>query len=143
MGARGRKSAADLSVVPMGERARRPAPPDDLTDDQREVWLDVVQAMPSDWFGRETHATLAQLCRHVDRARKFAAVLDHADVAKMLKDGHIDELSKLSAMAERESRAALAHARSLRLTQQARMRPETAKRQTQRAGNSPYEWMGE
>lgn len=45
----------------------RPDPPDEyrLSDEQTAEWWSVVNRMPADWFPRETHALLAQFCRHV------------------------------------------------------------------------------
>lgn len=64
MGVRGRKSAAALALVgPSGiESVRRPAPPADLTDEQKVEWVAVVNRLPADWFPRETHPMLVALC---------------------------------------------------------------------------------
>ena len=76
--------------------------------------------MPADWFGRESFPVLASYCRHVCRARWLAAQIDAYADKLVRKDGGVQTLDKLFGMAERESRAVLTHARSLRLTQQSR-----------------------
>jgi hypothetical protein len=119
---RGRKSAAHLAIVapiPTG----RPQPPPDLTEEQSEVWRSTAAALPPDWFARETLPVLAQYCRHVCRARWLAKWVD-----KNAPSMGMPELDKGLAMCERESRAVLAHARSLRLTLQSRTDPKTAGR---------------
>ena len=50
MNSRGRKSSAELAVVPVALDARRPPPPDDLTEAQAHAWRDTVSAMPPGWF---------------------------------------------------------------------------------------------
>ena len=113
---RGRRSVASLAVVTPLPQDRRPAPPSELTAEQASVWRDTVNAMPSDWFGGESFAVLADYCRHVVRARRL-----DAEIEKQTASG-IDAtlIERLYAMAEREGRAVLAHARSLRLTVQAK-----------------------
>jgi hypothetical protein len=77
MGTRGRKSAASLSVSLASpvETIARPDAPYDLTDEQIAEWWAVVNRMPADWFPRETHAMLAQYCRHVVNARRVAQLI--------------------------------------------------------------------
>jgi hypothetical protein len=60
----GRKSAASLAVVNvLGNE--RPAPPDDLTEEEAEEWRAIVSRMPHDWFTRENRPLLAEHCRHI------------------------------------------------------------------------------
>jgi hypothetical protein len=141
MAQKGRKSAASLSIVTQLE-TRRPPPPDDLTAEQAEEWRATVSTMPVGWFGRETYPLLASYCRHVCRSRWLAKQLDdHAD--RIIKlEGGVVLLDKMFGMAEREGRAVLAHARSLRLTQQARYDARAAGRQAMNApGGSYYDTM--
>jgi hypothetical protein len=75
MAQRGRKSAASLSIVSvLGNE--RPAPPEDLTDEEAKEWRAIVGRMPADWFTRENFPLLVEYCRHVVRARDLAR--DHA-----------------------------------------------------------------
>jgi hypothetical protein len=55
-------------------------------------------------------------------------------------DGGLDRFDKLLAMAERESRAALACVRALRLTPQARIEPKTAGRKATGNHRGPMPW---
>jgi len=100
--------------------------------------------MPVGWFGRETYPLLTSYCRHVCRSRWLAKHLeDHAD--RIIKlEGGVVLLDKMLGMAEREGRAVLAHARSLRLTQQARYDARAAGRQAASGmSGSYYETMGD
>jgi hypothetical protein len=56
---RGRKSAAELSVIVSPLNARRSPPPSELTDEQAEEWRAIVGRMPPGWFTREHFALLA------------------------------------------------------------------------------------
>jgi phage terminase small subunit len=63
---RGRKSAAELSVVPLIPGAqRRPEPPKEFTAAEAEVWRLTVGAMRPDWFGPETRPLLRGYCTQV------------------------------------------------------------------------------
>lgn len=113
-----RKSAAALSIVPpVGvSEVRRAAPPEDLTDEQKQEWLAVVNRMPADWFPRETHAMLAQFCRHVISARRVANLLDRMEKAPEAFD--IREYEAMLRMQAREGSAMSSLATRMRMTQQ-------------------------
>lgn|SRR6185369_4635275 len=121
MKTRGRDSAASLEIVPFAskvaplERVERPRPPADLTDDQAEEWRAVVNRMPAEWFPRETHALLADYCRHVVMARKISQLIQQSEEGETLDVGEYDRLGR---MAERESRVIASLATKMRLTQQ-------------------------
>jgi hypothetical protein len=64
MAQRGRKSAASLSIVQvLGNE--RPAPPDELTEEEAEEWRAIASRMPHDWWTRENYPLLAEYCRHI------------------------------------------------------------------------------
>jgi chaperone required for assembly of F1-ATPase len=130
MATRGRKSAASLEIVtasPVGTVAR-PDAPYDLTDEQTEEWLAVVNRMPADWFPRETHGMLAQYCRHVVAARRVAQLISKAEKQKALDVEAYDRLLK---MQEREGRAISSLATRMRISQQATVRAEQARKPKQ------------
>ena len=129
---RGRKSQADLSVVPIGQRPP-PDPPSDLTPEQKALWHEITARMPPDWFDAPSQPLLAAYVRHVCRARHLARALDDAPHDALHDDAKLAHFDKLSRAAERETRAALTLARSLRLTQQSRYDPRAAHRAAGRA----------
>jgi hypothetical protein len=118
MGSRGRKSADALSVVSATriEAVQRSDAPYDLTDEQTEEWWAVVNRMPAEWFPRETHAMLAQYCRHVVAARRVAQLVAAAEAGQGLDVEAYDRLLK---MQEREGRAISSLATRMRISQQA------------------------
>jgi hypothetical protein len=128
-------------VVQLTPELRRPAPPADLTTAQAVVWRAVVDHMPADWFRPETLDLLAAYCRHICRERFLSAELDRCPATALSTEDGLGHFGKLSAAAERESRAALALARSMRLTQQSRYDAAKAARAvgSQRIGPAPWE----
>lgn len=144
MGARGPRSNNQLTTVTsLALRIGRPTPPEDLTAEQAEVWRVVVERMPPDYFPRETHETLAAYCRHVSRARLLSHALDRCESKHLETIDGLDHYRKMATAAERETRAVLACARSMRITQQARIDPETASRRAKSGTSTPKPWEAE
>ena len=113
---RGRKSAASLEVVSSNVAPiERPPAPDDLTDEQAEVWQKITSRMPADWFPAETWPLLGMYCRHVVAARRVAQLIAQAEESPDLE---VETLDRLYKMQERESRAMSSLATRMRLTQQ-------------------------
>ena len=113
---RGRKSA--LSVVGGSgiSAIERPQPLPELTPEQRNEWIQVVNALPADWFPAETHGVLAQYCRHLVTARHVAQMISDMESNKEID---VNEYDKLLKMQERESRIGVSLATKMRITQQA------------------------
>lgn len=135
---RGRKSAAELAVVPVALDARRPAPQTHLSEPQAEVWRDTVATMPAGWFQRSHEPLLTAYCRHVVRAAELDKLLQSA--MALGSDASVKDADILLKMAERETRALIACARTLRLTHQAQMHPRTAGRAIDNAPTGPRPW---
>jgi hypothetical protein len=117
MGARGRKSAASL-LLPKPAKpdvVERQRPPHHLTDEEVEVWADVVNAESADWFSPSTVPILAQYCRHVVQAKRLGELLERATSDPALT---IDNYDRLLKMQERESRAIASLATKMRISQQ-------------------------
>ena len=64
MGARGRKSAAELSAISCDgiELHRRPEPPEHLGDNAAEIWRAIINSLPADWFSPGTLPLLEAMC---------------------------------------------------------------------------------
>jgi hypothetical protein len=89
MGARGRKSMAELMVpAALAEVIRRPEAPDDLTVEQGDEWCAIVGAMPPDHFMRGNYPMLSQLCRHIVSSRRIAQLIEQVANEKVL-DHHL------------------------------------------------------
>jgi hypothetical protein len=102
-------------------KAARLQPPSGITEDQHAIWNMTVQSLPPDWFATEQMPILTAYCRHVCRADQLEAALAQLDP---IKDQ--DAYDKLTKLAAGESAKIAMHARSMRLTQQARYKAETA-----------------
>jgi hypothetical protein len=118
MSQRGKRSVTALSA-PVGDGAtalvRRPSPPLDLTPEQSDVWQQVVDALPADWFPRETWPLLSQYCRHTIDARRIGQLIDQECAKPDLDVGGYGELLK---MQRQETGALKILAASMRLAQQ-------------------------
>ena len=96
-------------------------PPLGTPDAQALVWSSTVDNLPAEWFATEQIPLLQAYCRHVCRADQIEAALAGLDPLADLET--FDKLTKLAAG---ESAKIAMHARSMRLTQQARFKAETA-----------------
>ena len=115
----GRRSVADLSVIPFKPR-ERPEPPDHLSDPGRRAWCAAVAAYPAEWFDGAT-PLLERYCEVVDtlcELRPYARAVGAS--------GKPNEIGRVGRALGRETMLLVALARALRLTPQARFRRETA-----------------
>ena len=104
---------------------------EDLTADEAAEWRAVVDRLPADWIKREHYGVLVNYCRHICRSRVLARAVSAQELES---DDGLKRYDKLANAAERESRAVLACARTLRLTHQAQYDAAKAFRG---ASNSP------
>lgn len=111
---RGKKSAEAESSTAVSVIAR-PEAPLDLTPEETDEWLAITEAMPADWFPRETWPLLSQYCRHTVSSRRVSQLID-TEMAQDEMD--LMKLDKLLAMQARETGALKAMAASMRLAQQ-------------------------
>ncbi len=111
---RGRKSASQVEAgaVAVIERADAPL---DLTAEEGDEWRGIVDAMPADWFPRETWPLLSQYCRHIVASRRVAQLID-AEMSR--EDLEVRELDRLLAAQCRETAKIRELAASMRLAQQ-------------------------
>lgn len=96
-------------------------PPTTLSDAQKAIWRQTVDALPSDWFATEQTPMLSAYCGHVARLAQIEAAL--ATLDPLVNLAEFDKLAKLAGL---ESAKIAMHARSMRLTQQSRLKAETA-----------------
>jgi len=57
----------------------RPDPPAELTEEQAKEWREVVDALPANWFPRETHVLLINLCRLTCRQRLLDSTINEME----------------------------------------------------------------
>ena len=75
METRGRKSVAELSVVPVLP-GQRPDPPADLSDAEARCWRTVVLTKPAEWWGADTGMLLKAYCRAAIQHDVISAVIN-------------------------------------------------------------------
>jgi hypothetical protein len=109
-----------------------PDPDSTLTEGERAIWCKTVGSKPRDWFKPESLELLTAYCKHASRARYFD------DLIERTGPEDLDQLGKLAGMREKETRAVLALARSMRLTHQAQHRADSKKTNT--SGLPPRPW---
>ena len=123
-----RKSAAALAVIsPITDH--RPAPPEELTDEQKAEWQAIVGRLPSGWFARETHGLLVAYLRHWSTCRFLSKQIEAFNSDWFAEDGGFERYSAWLALRARESKAMADLATKLRLTNQSRYMPNAAARQ--------------
>lgn len=135
MGVRGPRSLQALAVVPAPSqvaRLERPKAPTELTPEQAIEWRAVVERMPAEWFGRETHSLLSQYCRHAVAARRVAQLIADAESGE---EFDVETYDRLLKMQEREGRAMSSLATRMRFSQQSAY-DKSKKRQ----GTAPKPW---
>jgi len=138
----GRRSAADLETIglkPVAIAARLEAPYD-ISDEAADVWRQVVESLPADWFTPASAPVLAQYCRTVIAARRVAQLVHQAERGEGEYD--VDYHLKLLQAQDRISSTIKALAASLRLTPQSRYTPQRAATQAaaHKAGPMPWEF---
>ncbi len=131
-----RKSAASLSVVAsIAPEARLPVP-EGMPDGQARVWRETVSGLPASWFGVEQAAILTRYCVHVDRCQQL-----EAHIAGM--EPSDPDYTKMVLLVGQESGRVNLYARSMRLTQQSRLKAETAATRAKgKAAARPWENAG-
>lgn len=142
MGARGRKSGAELSVIGGGPLAvlDRPSPPVEFTPAQADEWRAVVNRLPSGWFPRETWGILAEYCRMRESADCLARLISSVEASfGATGEMDIDAYDKLIRRRESVARTLGFLATKMRLTQQSTYDPEKSKGR-QRGGTAPWDY---
>ena len=127
MGARGKKSAADLAVVTADSKitaVSRPGPPEELTEEQATEWLIVTNSLPPEWFPPCTLQLLISYCKHVVANRRVGKLIAQVEIGKTVDVNAYDQLLK---MQDRETRQISSLATRMRLTQQSTIDRERKK----------------
>ena len=127
-------SSASLSVVPVAPLARLSAPRG-LSAEETELWQDVVDSKPVDWFQPDSAPLLVEYVRAVAMCDtldlQIKAALAGGEDGESVKPS---DLKWLLDMRDKESKRALSTATKLRLTQQARYTPQAAATANKKVG---------
>lgn len=129
-----RQSAESLSIAAVSIPVR-PDPPKDMTKYQKQIWVDVVNTKPPEWFESDTFPILRAYCvasqRHFDISKQLDKIGIEADEAKDLmrmEDMYAKQLKALGV--------------SMRLTQQSRYTPLSATTADKKAKGGSKPWAG-
>ena len=104
MGARGRKSRAELTLVQRAEEVlvvRRPEPPEVLSDEAAAEWREVVNSLPADHFSRAVHSMLEGYCTAAAEVRRIDQLIQDL---RESDQGSLGAYDKLLAMHDRQMR---------------------------------------
>ena len=127
----GRKSVAELGVKISALSVRRPDPPEEISPDEKETWKAVTKTKPADWWRPDTYPLLISYCKHTANAKHVDYLIETFNFDGIKNDFDLWPcLDKLLRARDRESRALVNLARSMRLSQQAMILPRGAGRGT-------------
>ena len=115
-----RKSAAALSVVALQPGEKRLTPPKSLTARQKAHFNALVSTKPAGFFHPCDEALIVQLSRHLARS-------DEVEMQFRTEGLTVETFDQLSRLADRESKQITSLMTRLRLTPQARYRPDSQK----------------
>jgi hypothetical protein len=141
MGARGPKSAADLSVVPfpLEERARL-EPPEDMSEIGQDLWRKIVNNLPSGWFDQASCVVLVGLIGHAIARDLLWARYERA--LHGIPDSELP-IEILSRMYRREQAGVERAASDLRITKSTRLiRTNETERLKRKAQITARPWEG-
>lgn len=129
-----RKSAAALAVV-VGSIDGRPKAPDDLTPEEKEIWERTVAGEAVDMFRTAaTQQLLKEYCRHVITAARLSEKVNEA--TKKGSRFSLQEVDILLRGRDRETKALGDKAVKLRLTNQSRYTPGSARTAQKKAAET-------
>ncbi len=131
--ARGRKSAASLSIVALESVRRPPKPPAGLSVAAADLWTSNTSSLPADFFRPGDLPLLEAYCIAADRKRWIDA--------EILKDGIVVEGAPHPGLRMSRDEAGLLAtlAVKLRLCQSSRTRPDNAGLKTAHSGARPWD----
>lgn len=129
---RGRKSAAELSVIALDSQSAPPSPPATLSEPERELFVGIVAGCDAGHFRQTDLPLLSRYCE--------AAILAE-QAALGLRDGAVvdGKPSPWIVVQEKCVRAMVSLSMRLRLSPQSRLDPKTVARQQPYLGRKPWE----
>jgi hypothetical protein len=134
MGTRGRTSIAEHSVASNVVRFERPGAPCRLTESQADLWFEVVNRMPADWFSAENLPLLEAYVVSVDTHDRIAGQLKEFKNEWLVNEDGLRRFARLTEIQGRQAKLMKDLATSMRLTQQSSYSHKAAA--TAKAGSS-------
>ena len=131
-------ASSDGGLVNLGGR---PKPDKSLTKRQAEIWIDVTNSLPSDWFRPEHHAMLAAYCKHVSTYEELSEQIERASAEDWVCDDEkLEVYRKLLAMRDKECARLVQLATKMRLTHQSSYEALSAATAKKNAGSGRRPW---
>jgi hypothetical protein len=134
-----RRSAVDLSIVPLVPGKGRPEPPKALDQVEARAWNDVIDALPDRFLDpagqlvlRRTVTQVAIAERLEDRLRRLAVMEDDPEALEAEKT--------IAAMHRETAKAVLIGLTALRATPRTRMAPRDTRSRFERAAGTLRPW---
>jgi hypothetical protein len=132
-----KKSSASLSVVPPVRLDSRSAPPKSFTVRQKEIWKQIINSKPVDWFNA---ANLPLLTGYINSITSYESLSRRVDALEAGEHMDLVDENRLYSMQERQARLMQSFATKIRLTQQSRYTPDKAGVHAGRAsGQRPWD----
>lgn len=122
---KGRKSAAQLSIVPP-KVEEHPKAPDDLLVEERELWNAIVTPREPTFFDEATLPLLKEYVRLTTQVETMAEQIELFEPDWLLTDDGVKRYKNLAAIRDQAQGRMLALTRAMRLTQQSRYVPDKA-----------------
>jgi hypothetical protein len=134
-----RRSAADLSLVPMLPGKGRPAPPKALDQVEARAWNDIIDALPSQWIDAAAQLVLRRVAAQVAIAERVEARL--RDLARRGDDHEALEAEQVLAVMHRETTKSVVHGlTALRATPRSRMAAREGRSKFERGAGAFRPW---
>ncbi len=137
---RGRKTGSNIVPIAADSALKfkeKPRAPSTLSPDERVLWDTVVGVHQYDWLSPDQVPILVQYCRHTIEAGFLTDRI--ADLkAEKNPENFETRYNRLLGMRERETRASIAMARTLRITHQAKFQRTSSHLRPDDGG--PYPW---
>jgi hypothetical protein len=112
------RNAGEVVRLVRKEAPTRPEPPPELSKDEALEWTEIVGSMPVDWFTRECHPMLIQLCRMIVQLRAVNAQMKSR--GGQIKSYDDKVMLKLARLQDMYTRTMSALATKMRLSQQSK-----------------------
>lgn len=144
MGTRGRNSVAEMTVASAPLRFERPGAPAALSEAQADLWFEIVNRMPADWFSAENLPLLEQYVVAVDTHQRIARALKEFKDEWLADEDGLRRFARLTEIQGRQAKLCKDLATSMRLTQQSSYTHKSAStaKSGGAAGKKPWEFQG-
>ena len=130
MDQRGRKSSAEVTTLRPAVPGERLPAPTELTPEQAQIWRDVTETKPAEWFQPDTAPILIEYCQLITLSR---------ETVQQLKAAEGKDWRELVKIKESLAKSIASLGTKMRLTQQSRYTPQASSTANKKA-NTKRPW---